>query len=75
MDEILSMIGMSSFSVGLLAGLYGWSKASWLRREDFRWDVDLDRARNRIRRATAVVVAWLCAIGTAFVSMAHFLKP
>lgn len=73
MDEILFASGSAFFTIGVLAGLHGWLKASWLKREDFRWDIDLDRARRQIRRATLVVVAWAFAAGTALVSAALFL--
>lgn len=73
MDEILFASGSAFFTIGVLAGLHGWTKAAGLKREDFRWDIDLDRARRRIRRAALVVVAWAFAAGAALVSSALFL--
>lgn len=75
MHDVLSSIGYSLLLFGLLTGLYGYSKATWLRREDFRWDIDFDRARRSIMHRTSLAVAWLCMLGTVALSVSNFLKP
>lgn len=75
MHDVLSSIGCSLLLIGLLTGLYGCSKAAWLKREDFRWDIDFDRAKNSIMHRTSLAVAWLCVLGTIALSVSNFLKP
>lgn len=75
MHDVLPSIGCSLLLIGLLTGLYGCSKAAWLKREDFRWDIDFDRAKKSIMHRTSLAVAWLCVLGTIALSAANFLKP
>ena len=58
--ELLKVGAIVMWGMGGLLGLYGWVKEKGLRREDFRWDIDMEKARREMRERN------LHAMATAF---------
>ena len=73
-EFILKLVAVAFWAIALFCGGYGFFKMRRLRREDFRWEIDMMNERARIKQGTFTSFTVLAAFGTLAAVAAQFVK-